>query len=97
MLQWRKSRTDWAEAGEDRGDMVSRRSMFPLRRRADGGDAVLLARWTLCGRDENAPLTRVSIIRESSGGESFDKLIAAQNRALQTLSREIVDAVKSHR
>lgn len=62
-----------------------------------GGDAFLLARWTLYGRDENALLTKVSIITEPSGGEGYDKLIAAQNRALQTLSREIVDAVKSHR
>jgi hypothetical protein len=42
-------------------------------------------------------LTKVSIIREPSGGEGYEKLIAAHNRALQTLSREIVDAVKSHR
>jgi uncharacterized lipoprotein YmbA len=62
-----------------------------------GGDALLLARWSLYGRDENALLTKVSIIREPSGGEGYEKLIAAQNRALQTLSREIVDAVKSHR
>jgi len=62
-----------------------------------GSEAFLLARWTLYGRDENALVTKVSIIREPSGGEGYDKLIAAQNRALQTLSREIVDAVKSHR
>jgi len=62
-----------------------------------GGDALLLARWTLYGRDENALVTKVSIIREPSGGEGYDKLIAAQNRALQTLSREIVDAVQSHK
>jgi uncharacterized lipoprotein YmbA len=62
-----------------------------------GGEAFLLARWTLYGRDENALVTKASIIREPSGGEGYDKLIAAQNRALQTLSREIVDAVQSHR
>ncbi|MBW2209271.1 MAG: membrane integrity-associated transporter subunit PqiC [Deltaproteobacteria bacterium] len=45
---------------------------------------------------QNALLTKVSIIREPSGGEGYDKLIAAQNRALQTLSREIADAVKSN-
>jgi len=56
-----------------------------------------LIKWTLYGRDEKALLTKVSIIREPSGGAGYDKLIAAQNRALQTLSREIVDAVKSHK
>jgi len=62
-----------------------------------GGEALMSARWTLYGRDENALVTKVSIIREPSGGEGYDRLIAAQNRALQTLSREIVDAVQSYR
>ena len=61
-----------------------------------GGDTLLVARWSLYGSDENALLTKVSIIREPTGGEGYDKLIAAQNRALQTLSREIADAVKSN-
>jgi len=61
-----------------------------------GGDTLLVARWSLYGSDENALLTKVSIIREPSGGEGYDKLIAAQNRALQALSREIADAVKSN-
>ena len=60
-----------------------------------GGDALLVARWTLYGRDENALLTKVSIISEPSGGEGFDKLIAAQNRTLHKLSQEIVGAIKS--
>jgi uncharacterized lipoprotein YmbA len=60
-----------------------------------GGDVQLVARWTLYkGRGEEALLTRVSIIAEASGGEGYEKLIAAQNRALQALSREIADAVK---
>lgn len=62
-----------------------------------GGDALLVARWTLYGRQENAMLTKVSIIRESSGGEGFDGLIAAQNRALQLLSQEIFMAIKKNR
>ena len=68
--------------------------------RFDGGlgaDALLVARWTLYGRQEKALLTKVSIISESSGGEGFDKLIAAQNRTLQKLSREIVDAINANR
>jgi len=61
-----------------------------------GGDALLVARWTLYGRDEKALLTKVSIISEPSGGEGYDELIAAQNRTLQKLSREIVAAIKAN-
>jgi len=62
-----------------------------------GGDALLVARWTLYDRDDKDLLTKVSIIKEPSGGEGYDKLIAAQNRTLQNLSREIADAIKSNR
>jgi uncharacterized lipoprotein YmbA len=62
-----------------------------------GGDALLVARWTIYGRQDKALLTKVSIIREFSGGEGFDSLIAAQNRALQNLSREIFAAIRKSR
>jgi uncharacterized lipoprotein YmbA len=62
-----------------------------------GGDALLVARWTLYGQEESALVTKVSIIREFSGGEGFDSLIAAQNRALQNLSREIVASIRKNR
>ncbi len=62
-----------------------------------GGDALLVARWTIYGQEESALVTKVSIIREFSGGEGFDKLIAAQNRALQNLSREIFAAIRRNR
>ena len=62
-----------------------------------GGDALLVARWTLYGRQETALLTKVSIISEASGAEGFDNLIAAQNRCLQMLSQEIVDAINANR
>jgi uncharacterized lipoprotein YmbA len=62
-----------------------------------GADALLVARWTLYGQDDKAVLTKVSIISESTGGEGFDNLIAAQNRTLQKLSREIVDAINANR
>jgi len=64
---------------------------------AMGGDAVLVARWSLYGRKETALLTKVSLISESSGEADFENLIAAQNRALQKLSQEIVAAIKSNR
>lgn len=62
-----------------------------------GGDATLVARWTLYNKDAAALLTKVSIISEPSGGDGFDNLIAAQNRTLQKLSREIADAIKDNR
>jgi len=63
-----------------------------------GGDVQLVARWTLYkGRGEDALLTRVSIITEASGGEGYEKLIAAQNRALKKLSREIADGIQSNK
>jgi hypothetical protein len=62
-----------------------------------GGDALLVARWTIYGRQNKALLTKVSIIRDSSGGEGFDLLIAAQNRALQNLSQEIVASIRKNR
>ncbi len=62
-----------------------------------GGDALLVSRWTLYGRQDNALVTKVSIISESSGGGGFDELIAAQNRALQNLSQEILAAINKHR
>ncbi len=63
-----------------------------------GGDVQLVARWTLYkGRGEDALLTRVSIITEASGGEGYEKLIAAQNRCLQKLSEEIGDAINANR
>ncbi len=62
-----------------------------------GGDALLVARWTLYGRQETALLTKVSIIREPAGGNDFDNLIAAQNRALQRFSRDIADAINANR
>ena len=64
-----------------------------------GGDAVLVARWTLYGREERALRTKVSLITEPSGEAEagFDSLIAAQNRCLQKLSQEIVDGINAKR
>ena len=83
-----------------------RRNDIPLEYRVEiaiprfdghiGGDVQLVARWTLYRGDEKALLTKVSIIREASGGDGYDKLISAQNRTLQRLSREIADAIQSN-
>lgn len=58
-----------------------------------GGDARLTARWNLYSQKDTLVLTRVSIISQPAGGQGYDNLIAAQNRALQDLSREIADAI----
>ena len=74
-----------------------------------GGDALLVSRWTLYGREETVLVTKVSIIREPSGpgitdssgaedvAQGFERLIAAQNRTLQKLCREIVDVINENR
>ena len=61
-----------------------------------GGDALLVARWTLYDQKNTPLVTKVSIITEASGGEGFDLLIAAQNRTLQNISREIAAAIKKY-
>lgn len=60
-----------------------------------GGEARLTARWNLYSQKDTLLLTRVSIINQPTGGRGYDNLIAAQNRALQDLSREIADAIRS--
>jgi len=60
-----------------------------------GGEAHLTARWTLYRGTDKPLLTKVTIIDEPAGGPGYDNLIAAQNRALQALSREIAEAVKA--
>jgi len=62
-----------------------------------GGEALLVARWSLYGQNEKALITRVSLISEPTGGADFDSLIAAQNRSLQKLSREIVVGINGNR
>jgi uncharacterized protein len=62
-----------------------------------GGDAKLTARWTLYDKNGKAIVTKVSIITEASGGKDFEHLIDAENRALQTLSREIAAKINADR
>ena len=61
-----------------------------------GGDANLTARWSLYDKNEKAIVTKVSIITEASGGESFEQLVGAENRTLEILSREIADVIKAN-
>jgi len=58
-----------------------------------GGEVMLVARWILLGKEDQLISTKVSIIREQSGGGGYDALIKAQNRTLHKLSNEIVEAI----
>lgn len=58
-----------------------------------GGEVMLVARWILLGKEDQLVSTKVSIIREQSGGGDYDALIKAQNRTLNTLSNEIAQAI----
>lgn len=58
-----------------------------------GGEVMLVARWILLGKEDQLISTKVSIIREQSGGGDYDALIKAQNRTLNTLSNEIAQAI----
>jgi len=58
-----------------------------------GGEVMLVARWILLGKEDQLISTKVSIIREQSGGGDYDALIKAQNRTLHKLSNEIVEAI----
>lgn len=60
-----------------------------------GGDARLTARWSLYDKDNKVILTKVSIISVAAEGIEFENLVAAENRALQRLSAEIAEAIKS--
>ena len=60
-----------------------------------GSDARLTARWSLYDKDNKVILTKVSIISVASEGTDFESLVAAENQALQKLSAEIANAIKS--
>ncbi len=57
------------------------------------GTAQLAARWTLYGKDEQAILTKVSLISADVQGKTYEQLVAAENRTLQKLSAEIAAAI----
>ncbi len=59
-----------------------------------GGEANLIARWSVSGEEPDKPLAvKRSSIQEPTGGSSYEDLVAAQSRALATLSREIAQAI----
>jgi hypothetical protein len=60
-----------------------------------GGDVVLKVAWSVRNQaDQKAPVTKHARITEPIHGETYDELVAAQSRALGTLSRAIVDEIE---
>lgn len=60
-----------------------------------GRQAFMVARWTMFDQVEGRlVLTRRSVIDEPVGDDSFHSFVAAQNRMVELLSREIADAVR---
>ena len=61
-----------------------------------GGDADLVARWSIFRSDDNiALLTRKSGYSEPTGSSSYASLASAQSRALEALSRDIAEALET--
>ena len=58
-----------------------------------GGIVVLNARWALLGEDGNELTMRRSVIEEQPGRGGYEALVAAQSRAIGTLSREIAQEI----
>jgi hypothetical protein len=62
-----------------------------------GGDVLLEARWRVLGPDRKELVLRSSAVREATGESGYLALVAAMNRSLGALSREIADSVKTLR
>ena len=61
-----------------------------------GGDVSLIARWGIFeGKERKLVSVRKSTIIEPSGGKSYEAMVAADSRALEKLSREIAETIKS--
>ena len=61
-----------------------------------GGNASLIARWTIFdAKEKKVLLVKKSNITESAGAQGYEALVAAQSRTLGHLSRDIAAAVKS--
>jgi len=62
---------------------------------APGQSAQIDALWTVNGAEGSARKTGRTVARESTGGESYDALVAAHSRALATVSAKIAEAIHS--
>ena len=61
-----------------------------------GGDVSLIARWAIVeGKEKKLVFARKSAIIEPSGGSGYEAMVAADSRALEKLSREIAETIKT--
>jgi uncharacterized lipoprotein YmbA len=61
-----------------------------------GGDVSLIVRWAILeGKERKVVSLRKSTITEPSGAQGYEAIVAANSRALEKLSREIADAIKT--
>ena len=59
-----------------------------------GGDVTLKVRWSILGSgSETDLLIKMSTFTESAEGSTYEAMVAAQSRALASLSREIAEAI----
>jgi uncharacterized lipoprotein YmbA len=60
-----------------------------------GGDALLLARWTIYEKEGNKMLlTKKSRFSQSTAGPGYGALAAAHSRVVEALSREMAEAIQ---
>ena len=61
-----------------------------------GGDVSLIARWAIFeGKEKKLVSVRKSTIIEPSGEKGYEAMVAADSRALEKLSREIAETIKT--
>jgi len=61
-----------------------------------GGDVSLIARWAIFeGKEKKLVSVRKSTIIEPSGAKGYEAMVAADSRALEKLSREIAETIKT--
>jgi len=61
-----------------------------------GGDVSLIVRWAILeGKERKTVSVRKSTIIEPSGAQGYEAMVAANSRALEKLSREIAEAIRT--
>jgi uncharacterized lipoprotein YmbA len=61
-----------------------------------GGDVSLIARWAILqGKERKLVSVRKSTIIEPSGAKGYEAMVEADSRALEKLSREIAETIKT--
>lgn len=59
----------------------------------DGGEVLLLARWRIVGKDGKELVNRKSHLKQQVASPGYDATVAAMSRALEELSRTMVNAL----